>query len=50
MGIIDPHPPEYRSGSCGARFQAAPGIGARRLSTPQTLTDARGVIPKPAGW
>jgi uncharacterized LabA/DUF88 family protein len=51
VGVINPHPPEYRSRVLKGTFfkQLRPSVLAD-CQLPGTLTDARGTIRKPAGW
>jgi len=51
VGVINPHPPEYRSRVLKGTFfkQLRPSVLAD-CQLPGTLTDPSGTIHKPAGW
>lgn len=51
VGIINPHPPEYRSRVLrGTFFKQLRASALNDCQLPQTLTDAQGTIRKPAAW
>ena len=51
VGIINPHPPEYRSRALkGTFFKQLRASVLADCQLPEELEDARGVIRKPAAW
>jgi len=51
VGIINPHPPKHRSRVLrGTFFKQLRGSILGDCQLPETLTDARGTIRKPASW
>jgi uncharacterized LabA/DUF88 family protein len=51
VGVINPHPPEYRSRVLrGTFFKQLRSSVLDDCQLPETLTDGRGTIHKPVGW